>query len=67
MKKWSEIKSEPVTWGGIVNLVKGAIVIACIIYNIIWLIAMIRCFFYDAIVEKIENFTNKAKKVREVI
>lgn len=60
MKKWSEIKSEPITWGGCAKFYGWYIVIVLAIYAIAW-VGVTVWYYYDDITEKIKNFTYKVK------
>lgn len=44
MKKWNEIKNEPITWGGYAKLCGWAAVISMIIYGIG--IAILKVWYY---------------------
>ncbi len=60
MKKWSEIKSEPMTWGGYTKFCGWWFVIVMAIYAIAWAGVTV-WYYYDEITEKIKNFTYKVK------
>lgn len=60
MKKWNEIKNEPITWGGYMKFSCWYCVIILIIYAIA---AAAYCGYYyaDVISEKISNTVEKVK------
>ena len=60
MKKWSEIKTEPMTWGSYTrwNLIYAAIVLC--VYAAAW-IGVLVWYYYDTITEWITNIANKVK------
>lgn len=60
MKKWSEIKNEPITWGGAARfygkytLVVFSIYAICVVATVVW-------YYADEISVKIKDFASKMK------